>query len=221
MEFRIITWNARGGVISDQHKRQNLTDMVYKSIQDNMGLPIFFIQEAGTTYVKNLFLGGYKYRYYISKPYDARNNRCTLAIIYPEETVGFVRPYWLRTRQTNRPLAAILIGESFLIATIHATAVSAVAKRDVVAALEYLKNGRYLSLLLGDMNCEPGDYNQSDDFSSFSMVCPNCNTHDSGSCYDYLFAENNANVYVEYAGIGNNAFSDHFPVYYNVNVAFL
>lgn len=227
MKLRIITWNARGGAITDDAKRQNFIDMVKDCCNSGLGLPIFFIQEAGTMCdmdglelyrMEDRVPALYNYRTY--EPYYACNKRCTLAILYPVQWEALINPYPLRSEQANRPLGAILFAEKIVLATIHATARPETAQADVLAAIDVLKSGSYLSLLIGDMNCEPSTY-VNNLCSAFYVADPKVNTHNDEKCYDYAIVENDNNVSITFAGTGNSMWSDHVPVYYNLDLAFI
>lgn len=225
MKFCFITWNARGAVISDLEKHQNLLDMIQKSKACGLGLPLFFIQEAGVCDQERIAFGRDKYCCFKELPYEndrqCKNDRCTLAILYPEQHRAFVKPFYFETQQTNRPIGAILINGRFLIATIHATAREGIAVNDVCSALDNLHKRDYPCMLLGDMNSEPDLYSDKECLRYFSIFCPEQPTHEKGKYLDYMFVEKGYNVEVNCYGVENRASSDHCLVVYSVNVPFV
>ena len=152
---RLITWNARGGVISDVIKRQKLINLIMDSINAGRGFPVICIQEAGVREDGTVsFFRDCNYKYTAFAPYGWEAHRCNIAILTPIGTHDRYEVYGRDARQENRPMVCINVNGQVLIANIHATATGHEAKIDIRMAIENLQSWNQPWILIGDMNCD-------------------------------------------------------------------
>lgn len=217
---RIITWNAQGGGVGDEAKKQILEDEVQKSVQEIEREPIIILQEAGYREVENTvgkfekdetYLHGIKYCMYQLLPYryssyeerhEDVNYRCTIQTLVPQDLNEVTsEPFHMDSGYDNRPLLVIDI-DGFRIANFHAPSGKPYfAKSCINKSISNLNLGSLPWILGGDMNYHATDFSKMlPAFKNWRMEIPTAPTHGDDMIYDYFFCHNSVpkcNVWTE------------------------
>lgn len=171
------TWNAQGGVIQDQEKRQVISDLV-EDYRDYSAPHIFAIQEAGSNPHLYSGLRGTQYTQIWCAPKGAANERCTVGILAPQARTSKLFPISVGN---TRQIPILCWNEAIRLGSMHAVA-SPLAPNEVQTAIEKLLLNNMPFILGGDMNSEPP---QAQGFEVHSSEHP---THSGGRELDYFIA---------------------------------
>lgn len=221
MGTRIIIWNARGGCLAEEDKKQMLIEQIKESKQKH-GYPIIMLQEAGVVqrFGKNvkefdttLYAPYYGYQ---QMPKKAENKRCTLQTLIPEELIDNIEVYPLDYGFADRPFLVVNFG-NFCLANIHApSGVPPYATACIKKGIALLNLYNLPWLIGGDMNvekeCMEQDYQISTQYQIFAPSQPTHHCHREvyeGNILDYFIGHSSINVENIYVEEVSDDYSDH------------